>query len=219
MWSSHHRATFAFNGKAQISGVWVSHALSQDQKNLGVGVCAFLLARHRLARVQHRPFLSYIVTADETWRLYANISKIKEWLSPNKTSPHTKTCAHAQKIMLCIWWNNEGELYYELLPRGVNITAEHLLPKTDVLRMQSKKKDQQQTLYRSWVWKSCRTHFRHLILRPQIFTFSALYRTAFKELPFRIKMCSKHSLTSSTQNHAIYTVEKLLQRWHTVINS
>ena len=49
-------------------------------------------------------------------------------------------------------------------------------------------------------------HLRHLILRPQIFTFSALYRTIFKELPFRMKMCSKMYLTtSSTQIHAIST--------------
>ena len=35
-----------------------------------------------------------------------------------------KTCAHPQKIMLYIWWNSEGVLYYELFPRGVTITAD-----------------------------------------------------------------------------------------------
>lgn len=111
-------------GKVQKSGVWVPHTLSQNNKNQRVAICASLLARHRLAREQHRPFLSCIVTGDEKWCLYTNIRKRKEWLSPNKkATPRTKACAHPQKIMLCIWWNSEGVLYYELLPRGESITA------------------------------------------------------------------------------------------------
>ena len=71
-------------GKVQISGVWVPHALSQNHKNQQLAICASLLARHRLAREQHRPFLSCIVTGDEKWCLYANIRKRKEWLILNK---------------------------------------------------------------------------------------------------------------------------------------
>ena len=52
-------------GKVQKSGVWVPHALSQNQKNQRVDICTSLLARHRLAREQHRPLLSCIVTGDE----------------------------------------------------------------------------------------------------------------------------------------------------------
>ena len=48
-------------GKVQKSGVWVLHALSQDHKNQQVAICASLLARQRLAREQHRQFLSCIV--------------------------------------------------------------------------------------------------------------------------------------------------------------
>ena len=60
--------------------------------------------------------------------------------------------------------------------------------------------------HRSWVGKSFRTHLIHLILRPPIFTFPTLYRPTFKELPFQMKMCYEHGLTtSSTQNHAIST--------------
>ena len=59
-----------------------------------------LLASNRLAREQHRPFLSPIVTGDKKWCLYANIRKRKEWLSSNKKkTPRTKTCAHPQKTM------------------------------------------------------------------------------------------------------------------------
>lgn len=112
-------------GKVQKSGVWIPHALSPNQKNQRVAICASLLARHQLARDQHRPFLSNIVTGDEKWCLYINIRKRKEWLSPNKkATPRTKANAHPQKIMLCIWWDKEGVLYYELLPQGETITAD-----------------------------------------------------------------------------------------------
>ena len=66
-------------------------ALRQNHKNQRVAICASLLARHRLAREQHRPFLSCIVTGDEKWCLYVNIRKRKEWFSPNKRdTPRTK---------------------------------------------------------------------------------------------------------------------------------
>ena len=70
-------------GKVKKSGVWVPHALSQNNRNQRVAICASLLAHHRLAH-EHRPFLSCIFNGDEKWCLYANIRKRKEWLSPNK---------------------------------------------------------------------------------------------------------------------------------------
>ena len=68
--------------KVQKSGVGIPYALSQNHKNQRVAICTSLLARHRLARVQHRPFLSCIVTGDEKLCLYVNTRKRKEWLSP-----------------------------------------------------------------------------------------------------------------------------------------
>ena len=60
--------------KVKKSGVWVPLALSQNRSHL-VATCASLLARHRLTRGQHRPFLSCIVTGEEKWCLYTNIRK------------------------------------------------------------------------------------------------------------------------------------------------
>ena len=71
-------------GNVQKSGVWVPHTLSQNHKNQRLAICASLFDHHRLVREQHRPFLSYIVTGDEKLCFYANIRKIKGWLSPNK---------------------------------------------------------------------------------------------------------------------------------------
>ena len=52
-------------GKVKKSGVWVPHTLRQNHKNQRVAICASLLARHLLARDQHRQFLSCCVTGDE----------------------------------------------------------------------------------------------------------------------------------------------------------
>ena len=43
----------------------VPHALNQNHKNQRMAICTSLPARHRLAREQHRPFLSCIVTGEE----------------------------------------------------------------------------------------------------------------------------------------------------------
>ena len=65
------------------------------------------------------------------WReicLYANITKRKEWLSPKKKkkrkSPYEDLRASTKDNVICIWWNSEGVLYYELLPRIAIITSD-----------------------------------------------------------------------------------------------
>ena len=45
-------------------------------------------------------------------------------LVKKKATPRTKNCAHSQKIIILMWWNSEGVLYYEFLPQGVTITAD-----------------------------------------------------------------------------------------------
>lgn len=60
------------------------------------------------------------------WCLYINFKERKEWLSPDKQATlRAKLDLHPRKTMLCVWWNQEGVVYYELLPRNQTITAEH----------------------------------------------------------------------------------------------
>ena len=150
--------------------------------------------------IDHSYPVSLLVTRNGVFIL--TIWKRKEWLSPyKKTTPSTQTCGHPQKMILCIWWNSEDVLYYELLPRGVINTADIYCQQPRRLGTQSKKNEQrdyvkwccstitpartlltwQKTLYRGWVGKSIRTHLIHLILRPQIFNFSTLYQITFKD--------------------------------------
>lgn len=112
-------------GKVQKYGSWVPHKLSQDNKDQRVNICASLLARHRLAREQHKPFLSLIVTGDEKWCLYVNIKQRKEWVSRNEQAkPRVKSALHPKRSMLCIWWDMKGIIHHEMLARNQTITAE-----------------------------------------------------------------------------------------------
>jgi histone-lysine N-methyltransferase SETMAR len=70
-------------------------------------------------------FLSHIVTGDEKWCLYVNFKQREEWLSPDKqATPHAKPDLHPCKTVLCIWWDIEGSIHYELLERNLTVTAE-----------------------------------------------------------------------------------------------
>ena len=45
-----------------------------------------------------------------------NHTNKKQWLSPGQSSiPTPKPNIHRTKVMLCVWWDIKGILYYELL--------------------------------------------------------------------------------------------------------
>ena len=112
-------------GKVQKFGTWVPHELTQANKNNRVTICASLLARHRIARQMGHGFLSHIITGDEKWCLYVNLKVRKEWVSPNKqATPRAKQGLHPKKTLLCVWWNVQGVIHSELLPKNQTITAE-----------------------------------------------------------------------------------------------
>ena len=49
----------------------------------------------------------------------------KECLSPNKqATPRAKQDLHPRKTMLCIWWDWEGIIHYELLECNQTLNAE-----------------------------------------------------------------------------------------------
>jgi hypothetical protein len=99
--------------------------LTQDNKNQCVAICASLLAHDRVAHQHHQSFFPRIVTDNEKWRLYINFKQRKERLSPDKQATlHAKPDLHPCKTMLCIWWDMEGIIHYELLERNLAVTAE-----------------------------------------------------------------------------------------------
>ena len=225
-------------GEVQKSGVWVPHSLSQNHKHQLMAIYASLLDGHWLAREEHRPFLFCIITGDEKLCLYPNIRERKEWLSPNKkATPRTKTCAHPQK-MLCISWNSD-----ELLPRGVTMTADIYCQQLKCLAgtIQEKRPTKlreamllhdnarphsanlRETLYRSWVGKLFRIHFKSPDLAPPDFHLfrspsNDLQGTSFSDENV-LRTWFDDFFNSNPRDFHSRGIEKLLQHWQTVVNS
>ncbi|XP_018376647.1 PREDICTED: histone-lysine N-methyltransferase SETMAR-like [Trachymyrmex cornetzi] len=71
-----------------------------------------------------RPVSQTKVTGDEKWIIYDNIVCKRSWGTagepPNATP---KAGLHPKKILLSIWWDHRGMLFYELLPQGKTIDS------------------------------------------------------------------------------------------------
>ena len=49
----------------------------------------------------------------------------KEWVAPGDTpKPRVKRDLHPKKIMICVWWDWEGMVHWEMLDGNVTITKE-----------------------------------------------------------------------------------------------
>ena len=83
------------------------------------------MSKMLLERHKKKSFLHRIVTCDEKWIHYDNPKCKKSYVKPGKPAKLTaEPNIHGAKVMLCIWWDQKGVLYYELLKPGETINAE-----------------------------------------------------------------------------------------------
>ena len=115
-------------GFIQKVGNWVPYELKPRDVERPFPISEMLLERHK-----KKSFLHRIITGDEKWIYYDNPKRKKTYTKtgePAKSTP--KRNVHVDKVMLCIWWDQKGVLYNELLPRGQTINGP--LYKTQLIR-------------------------------------------------------------------------------------
>ncbi|GFV35923.1 mariner Mos1 transposase [Trichonephila clavipes] len=82
------------------------------------------------------PFLKRMVTGDEKWVTYVNIVQNRSW---SKRSEASQTVAKprimAWKILLCIWWDWKGIIYYDLLPFDQTLNSDLYSQQLDHLKL------------------------------------------------------------------------------------
>jgi histone-lysine N-methyltransferase SETMAR len=118
-----HRTTIGYRlkklGYVKKLDVWIPHKLSE--KNL---LDRILISESLLNRQKLEGFLKRLITGDEKWIMYDNIKRKKSWCSPGQpTQTVAKADLHPKKVMLCVWWDWKGVVYYELLPQGETIDS------------------------------------------------------------------------------------------------
>ena len=106
-------------GMIQKHGHWVPYELKPRDVERRLFACEQLLQRQK-----RKGFLHRIVTSDEKWIHYDNPKRKKSWGYRGHASTSTaKPNIHGSKLMLCIWWDQLGVIYYELLQPGETITG------------------------------------------------------------------------------------------------
>ena len=109
---------------AKKSGVWVPHELSKNNKENCLQIASQHLTSHRTTCSHKQRFLYQIVMGDEKWCLYINM-KQKEWVAPGDTpKPRVKPDLHPRKTMICVLWDWEGMVHWEMLKRNATVNKE-----------------------------------------------------------------------------------------------
>ncbi|UYV76331.1 SETMAR [Cordylochernes scorpioides] len=98
---------------------WVPHELSKRQQKRRLVTCEGLLARH-----EKKSFLHRIVTSDEKWIHFSNPTRQKSWGLPGQFPKQTpRPNRFGKKAMLCVWWDQTGIAYFELLKPGKTVNT------------------------------------------------------------------------------------------------
>lgn len=106
-------------GMTHKQGYWVPYELKPRDMERRSLICELLLKRQK-----RKGFLHRIVTGDEKWIHYDNPKRRKSWVKPGQPStPVAKQNIHGFKVLLCIWWDQKGVIYYELLKPNETITG------------------------------------------------------------------------------------------------
>lgn len=112
-------------GYSKVCAKWVPRSLTAEHRMQRTTMSADLLERFD---AEGEAFLSRIVTGDETWVHHFEPETKRqsmEWHHPQ--SPRTKkfkTTPSARKVMVTVFWDSEGVILVDVMPRGTTINSE-----------------------------------------------------------------------------------------------
>ncbi|GFV14944.1 histone-lysine N-methyltransferase SETMAR [Trichonephila clavipes] len=111
--------------------VWVPHILTPKNMMNQIFICEALVKQKEID-----PFLKRMMTRNEKWVTYDNIVRKRSWLKRGKAAQTVaKTGLTARKVLLCIWWDWKGVIYYELLPYGQTLNSDISCQQLDRLKV------------------------------------------------------------------------------------
>lgn len=145
-------------GFIQKQGNWVPHELTPRNVENRLLTSEFLLQRYK-----KKSFLHRIVTGDEKWIYYENPKRKKAYVKPGQPGPsQPKQEIHCKKVMLSIWWDQKGVVYYELLRSGQTIDGPFY--RTQLMRLKRALKEKRP----EWETRHDNVIFHHDNARPHV---------------------------------------------------
>jgi [histone H3]-lysine36 N-dimethyltransferase SETMAR len=144
-------------GKTWKWGLWIPHELTTSQLRARVEACMNLATFKR-----NTQWLRNVVTGDEKWVLYVNHTRKRQWLGTGESGiPTAKPELHPKKVMLSVWWNVNGVVYWELLPANSTVNAQTYCEQLD--RVAAKLHGKQDRVY--FLHDNARPHIAKLTHR------------------------------------------------------
>lgn len=100
-------------------GRWVPHELTERQQENRKTTCEMLLARYK-----KKSFLHRIVTGDEKWIYFENPKRNRSYVKRGQPAKSTaRPNRFGQKAMLCVFWDQRGVVWWDLLKPGETVTG------------------------------------------------------------------------------------------------
>lgn len=99
-------------------GTWVTHQLSQINKEYRMACCI-----SHLSRQTTEEFINRIVSGGEKWVIYKNL-KLQRTECPETPESTSKVTLNLMKVLFSVWWDATGVIYWELLPPNQMLTED-----------------------------------------------------------------------------------------------
>ena len=111
---------------SKVCARWVPKMMTPDMKATRVNTSSVLLSRYN---VNPENFLSRVVTGDETWVYYYDPpSKFESMEWKHAGSPRTKkfkVSRTTKKVMATVFWDTDGVIHIDYLPRGTTMNGQY----------------------------------------------------------------------------------------------